>query len=155
MSDVVKVMQSVRRGIDARSQPPVAKVTGIATAMPENPAGDAIQRFVSAQDCLNGVVLSTVDGLLVASAVRDPSSTSKLGAMASALLGLCNAAAAESGIGDSEQLVIEAKDGRLIVMTMRYRDRACVLMATAAATQSLGKVIWAARQCRASVEAIA
>ncbi len=155
MNEVVKAVESVRCDVDVRSLPPVLKVAGIAAATPENPARDAIQRFMSTQDCLSGVVLSSVDGLVIASAVREPHSTSKLGAMASALLGLCDAAASESGIGESEQLVIEAKDGRLIAMTMRFRGRACVLMAIAGAAQSLGKVIWAARQCRASVEVIA
>lgn len=153
MSDAIKVVGSPVSGGSIRQQSPELKVAAVALATPANAAKTAIQRFMTRQEYLEGVILASVDGLIIASVMRESGPTSKLAAMASALLGLCDAAAAESAIGESEQLVIEARDGRLVVMTLRLEGKPCVLMTIAGPAQSLGKIIWAARQCRTLVEA--
>lgn len=144
-------LSTVRRSsrADSRSEPTARTVHTL-----EQAARATLTRCIEDQECLLGAVLASVDGLPIADFVPPPRSASKLGAMTSALLALCDAAARESEVGTSQQIMLEGDQGRLIAMAVDFRDRACVLLVVACASKSLGQVLWAARQCRDEIAAI-
>ena len=102
-----------------------------------------------------GAVLATADGLPLASVVPASMSPSRLSAMGSALLGLCDAAAGESHIGTCSDVIVDAANGRLLSMSVTYRGASCVLLAVGSASAPLGHVLWSTRACAQAIAQLA
>lgn len=123
-----------------------------------NAADDADRVVVALLDTLVerngsvfGAVLATADGLPLASVAPSSMSPSRLSAMGSALLGLCDAAAGESRIGSCNDVIVDAAAGRLLAMSVDYRGAPAVLMAVATASAPLGHVLWSTRACAQAI----
>lgn len=113
-------------------------------AMP-TPALRAILAELSGCDGVRGVMLASEDGLVIDHLTGAGQSAEKLAAMSSALAALCAAASEEARIGGCRESIIEAGDGRLLTMSVRYRGGGCVLLVISSASVALGKVLWATR----------
>ena len=105
-------------------------------------------------DTIQGALLATADGLPIVHIVRPPRSEARLSAMTSALLGLCEAAAVESKIGEFSEVIIEARSGRMVAMPVAFADRTAVLLVVGDMHAPLGKVLWAARAAAKCIAAM-
>ncbi len=108
-------------------------------------AVDQVLADLVRDESVQGALLATADGLPIVHVVRPPRSEARLSAMTSALLGLCEAAAVESKIGDFSEVIIEARSGRMVAMPVVHDGAASVLLVVGDMHTPLGKVLWAAR----------
>jgi predicted regulator of Ras-like GTPase activity (Roadblock/LC7/MglB family) len=98
-----------------------------------------------------GAVLASADGLPIASVAPASLSATRLSAMGSALLGLCDAAAGESHIGACNDVIVDAAEGRLLAMSVNYRNAPAVLLAVGSPGAPLGHVLWTTRNCAQAI----
>lgn len=97
---------------------------------------------------VRGALVSTVDGFDVAANVRKPLSPARLSAMASSLLALGEAVSSESDTGICKDIVIDASDGRVLIMDVPFAAQKLLLTVLSDSAATLGQILWAARDCR-------
>lgn len=107
-----------------------------------------IDALMNLQPEISGVLISTVDGFEIASKLTPGLSAAKLSAMTSSLLALAEAMCAETAGGACRDLVIDADEGRLLLMDLPHRTQNLVLAALCTNKITLGQVLWAVRHCR-------
>ena len=100
---------------------------------------------------IRGAVIATTDGFEIAARVDANVSVAKLAAMISSLSALSEAVSRECDIGSCRDLVIDAENGRLLLMDASTAVRQRVLAVLSYNTQMLGQVLWAVRGCRDAV----
>lgn len=139
--------------MDRNTTADAGETTAVRQAASDTDAGVAalLGALVGARDSIVAAVLATVDGLPIASVADAALSTSRLSAMGSALLGLCEATTGESRIGTCSDVIIDATEGRLLAMSVAYRGAPAVLMTVGSADAPLGHVLWATRKCAQAV----
>ncbi|WP_157956633.1 roadblock/LC7 domain-containing protein [Dyella sp. C11] len=98
-----------------------------------------------------GLLVSTVDGFRVAAMLTGELSAEKLSAMASSLLAINEAVCQESSLGECRDLVIEASQGRILLMDIPHPAQKLILTVLCRAKVTMGQVLWAARGCRESL----
>lgn len=117
----------------------------ISAMSPNATAAYAVLADLVDDSTIQGALLATSDGLPIVHIVRAPRSEARLSAMTSALLGLCEAAAIESKIGEFSEVIIEARSGRMVAMPLVHAASAAVLLVVGDTHAPLGRVLWAAR----------
>ncbi|WP_165418340.1 roadblock/LC7 domain-containing protein [Dyella amyloliquefaciens] len=98
-----------------------------------------------------GAVVSTVDGFHVAARLTGSLSAEKLSAMASSLLAINEAVCRESSMGECRDLVVEASQGRILLMDVPHPAQKLILTVLCRAKTTMGKALWSARSCRESL----
>lgn len=112
-----------------------------------------LEAFVAANSDISYAVLTTSDGFEVAACPRRPL-TQKLAAMSSSLQALSEAITREAGLRNSRNLVIEAETGTIVVLGLGGTGPRMSLAVIANNSETLGRLLWAARNCSATLEGL-
>lgn len=92
-------------------------------------------------------VLSSVDGFALVSAGVDGRGE-RLAAMTSAMLALAAAVGRELVLGDLQTLMLEADDGKVLMLSIQRPGSAPLLLMAACDQRSvMGQVLWQTREC--------
>lgn len=111
--------------------------------------------LVSAVDGLHGVVVASLDGFALAEVGRADGTAERLAAMTSSMLGLANALGRELQIGALDTLILDAEDGKVLMLTIPSQPPR-LLMAACSQACVMGQILWQAKQCvHAIAEAMA
>lgn len=132
--------------IQGRAAPP--------SAQDKDACRRAIESLLSAQLTIIGAVVSTADGMDVASLLRapiTPMSAAKLSAMTSSQLALAQATVREATMGKVRSIVIEATQGLVLTREIPSVKHSLLLTAMCSADVTLGQVLWAVRDCVSSL----
>ena len=96
-------------------------------------------------------VLTSEDGFEVA-AYRAAAISGRIAAMSSSLQALSEAITREAGLAGSRGLVIEAETGNIVVLGITSTTPRLSLAVVASKDETLGALLWAARNCCKSLE---
>lgn len=110
-----------------------------------------MEALMTREQEISGVLVSTVDGFRVAARLTGTLSAEKLSAMASSLLAINEAVCRESSVGECRDLVIEASQGRILLMDIPHPAQKLILTVLCRAKVTMGQALWAARGCRESL----
>jgi uncharacterized protein len=110
-----------------------------------------LEALMAKEQEISGVLVSTVDGFRVAACLTGTLSAEKLSAMASSLLAINEAVCRESSVGECRDLVIEASQGRIMLMDIPHPAQKLILTVLCRAKVTMGQTLWAARSCRESL----
>ncbi len=114
---------------------------------PANPRLDPhLSRLVAAVDGLSGVVVASLDGFALAQVGRADGAAERLAAMTSSMLGLANALGRELEIGVLDTLMLDAQDGKVLMLTIPSQPTR-LLMAACTQDCVMGQILWHAKQC--------
>ncbi|HEX4870821.1 MAG TPA: roadblock/LC7 domain-containing protein [Nevskiaceae bacterium] len=102
---------------------------------------------------VQGIVLASSDGFEIDCLATRSGAASRLAAIASSLLALGQAALRELGFAGSGTVLIQNEAGHILLLEGRYRDRTLVLCTVAGPSAVTGTLLWAARECLASLTA--
>jgi uncharacterized protein len=110
-----------------------------------------MEALMSREQEISGVLVSTVDGFRVAAQLTGELSAEKLSAMASSLLAINEAVCQESSLGECRDLVVEATQGRILLMDIPHPAQKLILTVLCRSKVTMGQVLWATRSCRESL----
>lgn len=96
-------------------------------------------------------VLTSEDGFEIA-AYRAAALSGRIAAMSSSLQALSEAITREAGLAGTRGLVIEAENGTVIVLGIASSSPRVSLAVVASSDETLGTLLWAARNCCKSLE---
>jgi uncharacterized protein len=96
-------------------------------------------------------VLTSEDGFEIA-AYRGTETSRRIAAMSSSLQALSEAISREAGLAGSQGLIIESENGKIIVLGVASTVPRVSLAVVAGAKDTLGTLLWAARNCCKSLE---
>lgn len=96
-------------------------------------------------------VLTSEDGFEIA-AYRGAAVSGRIAAMTSSLQALSEAITREAGLAGSSGLIIEAENGKIIVLGLTSTTPRVSLAVVAGTNETLGTLLWAARNCCKSLE---
>jgi predicted regulator of Ras-like GTPase activity (Roadblock/LC7/MglB family) len=96
-------------------------------------------------------VLTSEDGFEIA-AYRGAETSRRIAAMSSSLQALSEAMSREAGLGSSNGLIIEANSGTILVLGIASTSPRLSLAVVAKSGETLGTLLWAARNCCKSLE---
>lgn len=114
---------------------------------------DALRKLMSDVPSITAAVVATADGFEVASAQAEGRmSATRLSALASSLLALGQAALRELSMAGSGSVLIENAMGKIMLVDVRREHLPVVLCVVADEMAMTGKVLWAAKQCAATLE---
>ena len=113
-----------------------------------------LERLLDAVPAITGVFLATDDGFELTQAVSGrETAPARLAAMCSSMVALSHALAQESELGESENLLIEARKGKILLLTIPATPKlSLTVIATPSAT--LGQVLAQSKLCVAQVREI-
>lgn len=105
-----------------------------------------LRGFVEAVDGVRTAVLATVDGFAL---VQAPATASgeRLAAMTSAMLALAAAVGRELALGELEMLMLEAGEGKVLMLALPAAHAPLLLMAACDTRSVIGNVLWSAKEC--------
>jgi len=92
------------------------------------------------------VVLASVDGFALVSAGAEGRGE-RLAAMTSAMLALAAAVGRELVLGDLQTLMLEAEQGKVLMLALPARPEPLLLMAGCDQRSVVGQVLWNTREC--------
>jgi len=114
---------------------------------------EALRKLMSDVPGITAAVVATADGFEVASAQAEGRmSATRLSALASSLLALGQAALRELSMEGSGSVLIENTMGKIMLVDVRREHLPVVLCVVADDMAMTGKVLWAAKQCAATLE---
>jgi predicted regulator of Ras-like GTPase activity (Roadblock/LC7/MglB family) len=113
-----------------------------------------LEAFVSANPSVAFAVLTSADGIEIAAHPTRRSTTQRLAAMSSSLQALSEAMAREAGLVDSRNLIIESEGGVVVVLHVPGTTPRASLAVVGRGAGILGHLLWAARNCCASLGSI-
>ncbi|MCW5581614.1 MAG: roadblock/LC7 domain-containing protein [Luteimonas sp.] len=116
------------------------------------PLGEALQRFAANVPGVGVAVLASVDGFAMAQYPVDSARSERLAAMTSSMLALAGAIGRELAIGALEVLMVEADEGKVLMLSIPTADKPLLLMASCANRSVTGNVLWAARECGRGIQ---
>lgn len=94
-----------------------------------------------------GAVITTGDGFEIASYVPNPDmSPKKLSAMTSSMLGLADALVAETKLARSNDVIIDADKGQVLLLSIPATRGQALLSVIANKKVLIGELLWACRQ---------
>ena len=96
---------------------------------------------------ISGALVSSIDGFEIAGRLRPSLSAATLSAMTSSQLALGEAICSETAMGACLNVVIEADQGRLLMLDIPNRRRKLLLTVLCGDDASLGSVLWPVRRC--------
>jgi predicted regulator of Ras-like GTPase activity (Roadblock/LC7/MglB family) len=114
-------------------------------------AEEKLEAFVTANPSVAFAVLTSADGVEVAAHPVRRSTTQRLAAMSSSLQALSDAMAREAGLVDTRSLIIESEGGVIVVLSVPDVTPPASLAVVACGSGILGHLLWAARNCCASL----
>lgn len=113
---------------------------------------EALRKLMSDVPSITAAVVATADGFEVASAQAEGRmSATRLSALASSLLALGQAALRELSMAGSGSVLIENTMGKIMLVDVRREHLPVVLCVVADEMAMTGKVLWAAKQCAATL----
>ena len=110
-----------------------------------------ITALVAEHADVTGALVSTVDGFPVASRLPQPDAASRLAAMTSSLVAVAEAISRDAQVGECRDLVIDASEGRVLMMDVPQPGHTLLLTVLCVPTATLGQVLWAAKRCRQEI----
>ena len=111
-----------------------------------------LEAFAHATPSVALAVLTSADGFEIAAHPRGLSTAQRLAAMSSSLQALSEAMAGEAGLEGVRNLVIESDGGTLIVLGVGKVTPRLSLTVVAKGDETLGRLLWASRECCAFLE---
>ncbi|MGY0613146.1 MULTISPECIES: roadblock/LC7 domain-containing protein [unclassified Luteimonas] len=121
------------------------------TPRPSDPQNARIRAeldaFASAVPGLRNAVVASVDGFALAEASGKGDNGERLAAMTSSMLALAKAVTRELELGSMEVLMIEADQGKVLMLSIPVPARPLLLMAACSQRSVIGNVLWSAREC--------
>jgi predicted regulator of Ras-like GTPase activity (Roadblock/LC7/MglB family) len=114
-------------------------------------AEEQLQALGAGNSGISLAVLTSEDGFEIA-AYRGREVSSRIAAMSSSLQALSEAITREAGLARSNGLIIEAENGTIVVMGVAATTPRVSLAVVAAASETLGTLLWSARNCCKSLE---
>jgi predicted regulator of Ras-like GTPase activity (Roadblock/LC7/MglB family) len=114
------------------------------------------QHLQAFADTLNGVrsaVLASVDGFALVPAAGSHGNGERLAAMTSAMLALAAAVGRELSLGELEVLMLEAGEGKVLMLALPCAPAPLLLMAACDTRCVTGKVLWSAKECGRNIMA--
>ena len=98
---------------------------------------------------LRNAVIASIDGFPIAEASGQGGNGDRLAAMTSSMLALAKAVSRELALGNMEVLMIEADEGKVLMLSIPAPVPASPLLLMAACNQRsvIGNVVWSAREC--------
>lgn len=105
-----------------------------------------LEQFVQMASVRTAVIAS-VDGFTLACVGGTQATGDRLAAMTSAMLGLAGAITRELALGELAVLMIDAADGKVLMVAIPVPGRTLLLMATCPQQSVAGNVLWNAKQC--------
>lgn len=106
-----------------------------------------LDAFVAAVPGIQCAVVASVDGFALAEAADAHGSGERLAAMTSSMLGLAKAVTHELALGTMEILMIEAGEGKVLMLSIAAPGTPLLLMAACSHRTVIGGVLWNAREC--------
>lgn len=106
-----------------------------------------LEAFASSVPGLRNAVVASVDGFAVAEAGGGDARGERLAAMTSSMLALAGAVARELALGAMDVLMIEAGEGKVLMLSVPVPGRPLLLMAACTQRSVTGNVLWSAREC--------
>ncbi|MET0289383.1 MAG: roadblock/LC7 domain-containing protein [Pseudoxanthomonas sp.] len=106
-----------------------------------------LQTFAGSMDGIDHVVLSSIDGFALAQASGDARHGDRLAAMTSSMLGLAVAVGRELSLGSLEVLMMDASDGKVLMLSLPTEPRPLLLMVGCNRRAVTGSVLWGAKDC--------
>ena len=96
-------------------------------------------------------VLTSEDGFEIA-AYRGQAISGRIAAMSSSLQALAEAITREAGLNNTRNLIIEAENGVILILGVQSNAARVSLSVVASNRETLGQVLWAARNCCKTLE---
>lgn len=106
-----------------------------------------LQRFVAGIPGIKSAVIASVDGFALAQVTGRENQAERLAAMTSSMLALAAAIGRELSLGTLEVLMIEADDGKVLMLSIPAPQQPLLLMAACSQRSVIGNVLWNAREC--------
>lgn len=106
-----------------------------------------LRAFVDAVDGVHTAVVASVDGFVLAHSNAASDNGERLAAMTSAMLALAGAISRELTLGHLEVLMLEAQDGKVLMITLKTRQAPLLLMAACDHRSVIGNALWSAKEC--------
>ncbi len=106
-----------------------------------------LDSLIDAYPEISGALVSSIDGFEIAARLRPSLSPATLSAMTSSQLALGEAICGETAMGACLNVVIEAENGRLLMLDIPNRRRKLLLTVLCGDDASLGSVLWPVRRC--------
>ena len=127
-------------------------VTSGDVSLRQNPAlpslcHPALQWFMSQTSGVTAALVATADGFEIASVLHQTLSAEKMAAMTSSILALGEAVLAEAELSDCQNVVIESRNGMVVMLAIGDPRNELLLSVIADRNAMLGQVLWAARRC--------
>lgn len=116
------------------------------TALAINTAARKAQEALDAGLGINAVVLATVDGFAVASAMRASTDASRIAALASSIASIGSVATQEAGLGRCTSLTLNTEWGFAVVRHLVVDGMELVLIMVADGSGLLAQVMYQANQ---------
>ena len=108
---------------------------------------ESLQAFVDGAMGVKVAVVASVDGFALMQVPEQASNGERLAAMTSAMLGLAGAVGRELALGELEMLMLEAGEGKVIMMSIPVAAPPLLLMAACDKRTVAGGVLWRAKEC--------
>jgi predicted regulator of Ras-like GTPase activity (Roadblock/LC7/MglB family) len=96
-------------------------------------------------------VLTSEDGFEIA-AYRGQAISGRIAAMSSSLQALSEAITREAGLANTRSLIIEAENGMILILGIQTASARVSLSVVASSRETLGQLLWAARNCCKALE---
>jgi predicted regulator of Ras-like GTPase activity (Roadblock/LC7/MglB family) len=96
-------------------------------------------------------VLTSEDGFEIA-AYRGQAISGRIAAMSSSLQALSEAITREAGLSNTRSQIIEAENGTILILGVQYANARLTLSVVASSRETLGQLLWAARNCCKTLE---
>ena len=107
--------------------------------------------FCSDISGVRNAVIASVDGFALVSASNGQGKGERLAAMTSAMLALAAALGRELSLGQLGVLMLEAEDGKVLMLSLRTEREPFLLMAACDHRSVIGNVLWSAKECGRNV----
>lgn len=106
-----------------------------------------LQRFAGGIPGIKSAVIASVDGFALAQVTGRENQAERLAAMTSSMLALAAAIGRELSLGSLEVLMVEADDGKVLMLSIPAPRQSLLLMAACSQRSVIGNVLWSAREC--------
>jgi len=103
--------------------------------------------LIRSVDGIDTAVVASVDGFVQAQVVRQAGAGERLAAMTSSMLALAGAIGRELALGELQVLMVEASEGKVLMLSIPVPGRALLLMAACTRRSVIGNALWSARKC--------
>lgn len=112
-----------------------------------------LDAFAHALPGVRSAVVASVDGFAIAEATGQAGAGDRLAAMTSSMLALGKAVTRELALGSMEVLMMEADEGKVLMLSIPSPGTPLLLMAACNRRTVIGNVLWSARECSQKIVA--